>query len=75
MPAVVKLVKKVSTEWFLHHLEVGLTSYLLFALLCTVSVVKADHVQDGVGKSCIRREIGVSMATSGPFWQINLLSV
>ena len=72
---MVELVKTVPAEWFLYHLEVGLTSYLLFALLCTISVVKANHVQDGVGKSCVHKEIGVSMATSGPFWKINLLSV
>ena len=42
-------------------------SYLLFGLLCTIFVVKANHVQDGADKSCVRREISVSMATSGPF--------
>lgn len=43
---------------------------LLFAkaLSCTVSVVKADHVQAGP-----QREISVSVAINGPFWHIDLL--
>ena len=35
--------------------------------------LKTNCVQDGAATSCIRREISVSVATNGPFWQINLL--
>ena len=43
------------------------------ALSCAVSVVKANHVQDGATTSRVCREISVSMATNGPFWQNDLL--
>ena len=48
---------------------------LLFAkaLLCVVSVVKGDRVQDGASTSCVCRKVSVSMATNGPVWQIHLL--
>ena len=39
------------------------------ALLCAISVVKADHAQDGAATSCVRREISVFVATIGAFWQ------
>ena len=39
------------------------------ALSCAISVVKADHVQDGATTSCVRREISVFVATIGAFWQ------
>ena len=41
------------------------------ALLCAVSVVKANRVQDGAATSCVRREINVSVANNGSFWQID----
>ena len=38
------------------------------ALMCAVSVVR---VQDGAATSCVRREISVSVATNGSFWQMD----
>ena len=43
------------------------------ALSCAISVVKANRVQDGATTSCVRREISVSVATVGAFWQNDLL--
>ena len=42
------------------------------ALSCTISVIKADRAQDRPATSHVCRETGVSMATNGAFWQIDL---
>ena len=39
----------------------------LFALSCTVSVVKVNPVEDGATKSHVQSEVSVSVATNGPF--------
>ena len=41
------------------------------ALLYAVSVVKVNRVQDGAATSCVCREISVSVANNGSFWQID----
>ena len=43
------------------------------ALLCAISVVKANRVQDGATTSCVHREISVFVATIRAFWQNDLL--
>ena len=43
-------------------------SLLAKAVLCPVSVVKADSVQDGGATNRVRREVSISVATNGPFW-------
>ena len=43
------------------------------ALSCAISVAKANRVQDRAATSRVQREISVSVATNGPFWQIDLL--
>ena len=37
------------------------------AVSCTVSVVKADHIQCGATTNCVQGEISISVATNGPF--------
>ena len=37
------------------------------ALSCAVSVVKANHIQDGAATNCAQRDISVFMATTGLF--------
>ena len=42
--------------------------------LIYVSVVKANHVQDGAAASRVQREVSVFIAlTNEPFWQNDLL--
>ena len=43
------------------------------ALSCAISVLNADHAQDGAATSHVRREISVFVATEGPFWFVTFL--